>query len=73
MDIRYYGWIGGNGYNSMVKIQKEDGIWKAYVFNRPEKAFRPDDYYLKAMWDPGSEFEEISEDEAMSLIEGWSA
>jgi len=69
MDIKYYGWIYESGYGSVVKIVDRA---EAYVFNRKEKKFRRNDDWLKAMFDPGSEFEEIPKDKAMTLIEGWS-
>ena len=65
---RYYGWIGEHGYDSVVKITD---AFDAHVFNREKKDFIKNNYYLKARYDPGSEFEEISEEEALELIKGW--
>lgn len=65
--VKYYGWIGGNGYDGLVKIVDNS---EAYVFNKEKKDFHRSDEYLKAAFDPGSDFEEISEEEANDLIEG---
>lgn len=64
MATKYYGWLGQNGYNGLVKIKDNS---EAYVFNKKEKNFRRNDTYLKAAFDPGSEFEEISATEAAAL------
>ena len=67
MHEKYYGCLGVKGYNSVVKIV--DGC-EAYVYNRLYGAFRRNDDYLKAAYDPGSEYEEISKEEAEKIIEG---
>lgn len=64
MVTKYYGWLGPNGYNGLVKIK---GNSQAYVYNKTEKKFRRNDTYLKAAFDPGSDFEEISAKEAAAL------
>lgn len=65
MAIKYYGWLGLKGYNGLVKIKDNS---EAYVYNKKEKDFRRNDTYLKAAFDPGSEFEEISAKEAEALL-----
>ena len=67
--FKYYGWLGGAGYDSLVKIKDNS---EAYVFNREKKDFHRNDEFLKAAYDPGSDFEQISEDEANKLIGEWS-
>lgn len=62
---RYFGCIGAKGYNSVVKIV--DGC-EAYIYNRIAKGFKRNDDYLKALSDPGSEYEEISKKEADKII-----
>lgn len=66
MNEKYYGCFGSAGYNGVVKIV--DGC-EAYVYNRLYGAFRRNDDYLKAAYDPGSEYEEISKEEAEKIIE----
>lgn len=65
MANKYYGWLGSNGYDGLVKIV--NGA-EAHVFNKVDKDFHRNDEYLKAAYDPGSEFDEISEDEAKALM-----
>lgn len=67
MAEKYYGWLGASGYNGVVKIV---GLSEAYVFNKEQGDYRRDDEYLKAAFDPGSDFEEISKEEAEKIIEG---
>lgn len=62
---KFYGWIGSGGYKSLVKIKDNS---EAYVFNKAEKDFHRNDDFLKAAFDPGSDFEQISEAEAQDLI-----
>ena len=65
MTEKYYGCIGTNGYNSVVKIVDSS---EAYIYHRLYKAFRRNDDYLKAMFDPGSEFDEITKEKAEEII-----
>lgn len=65
MPEKYYGCIGTKGYNSVVKIV--DGC-EAYIYNRLYKEYRRNDDYLKAMYDPGSEYDEISKEKAAEII-----
>lgn len=64
METKYYGWIFGDEYGSVVKVVNKS---EAYVFNVREKDYHRNDKYLKAMFDPGSEFEEITESEAAEV------
>ena len=66
MSVKYFGWIGTGGYQNVVIVEN---MCEAKVFNKPKGEFRVDNYFLKAMWDPGSEFEEISEAEAKKIVE----
>lgn len=63
---KYYGWLGASGFDGVVKIIDNS---EAYVFNTKEKDYRRDDEFLKAAFDPGSDFEEISKEEAEKIIE----
>ena len=65
MADKYYGWLGAKGYDGLVKIKDHS---EAYVFNHEKKDFYRNDEYLKAAFDPGSDFEEISADEAKDLL-----
>ena len=65
MATKYYGWLGASGYNGLVKIKDN---CEALVFNKKEKKFHRNDDYLKAAFDPGSDFDEISEKEAAALL-----
>lgn len=65
MAEKYYGCIGLNRYNSVVKVV--DGC-EAYIYNRWEKEYYRNDYYLKAMYDPGSEYDEITKEKAEEII-----
>lgn len=66
MAEKYFGWIGSGGYKNVILV-KEGG--EAYFFNRAEKAFERNDEFAKAQWDPGSDFEEITKEEAEKVIE----
>lgn len=66
MNEKYYGWLGKGGYDGVVKIVDYS---EAYVFNKAKKDYRRDDEYLKAAFDPGSDFEEITKEEAEKIIE----
>lgn len=67
MKETYYGcWKGPDGYASVVKIV--DGC-EAYVYRVPEGKYVRNDDYLKAMYDPGSDFDEIAKEEAEAVIE----
>ena len=61
----YYGCLGIDTYDTVVMIVDEE----AYVYRVPEKMFRRDNYFLKAKYDLGSEFEPITEEEARTIIE----
>ena len=65
MADNYYGWLGEKGYDGLVMVTDQGA---AYVFNRPSNKFRRDDEFLKAKRDPGSEFEEITREEADALL-----
>ena len=67
MAERYFGWIGTGGYDGVVMIKNYS---EAYVMTNASKEFHRNDEFLKAMWNPGSEFEEISEAEAKKIIGG---
>ena len=69
MKERYYGWLGIRGYDGVVKVINN---CEAYVYNKRKKFFERDDDYLKAAFDPGSDFDEITKDEAMEIIGGLS-
>ena len=66
-ETRYFGCLGIKGYDSVVKIV--DGC-EAYIFNRILGDFKQNDDYLKAMYDPGSDYDEISEEKAKEIIRG---
>ncbi len=68
--VKYYGILAGGEINGIVKV--ENGI-KAYVFNLKKKEFVRDDYYLAAECNPGADYWDITEDEAMELIKELSA
>ena len=63
---KYYGWLGASGFDTVVKIKDYS---EAYVFNIKEKKYVRNDDYLKAAFDPGSEFEAITKEEAEAIIE----
>ena len=65
MEVKYYGCIGINGYNSVVKMVDAS---EAYIYNRLYKAFHRNDDYMKAMFDPGSEYDEITKEKAEEII-----
>jgi len=65
MEVQYYGCKGINGYNSVVKIVDAS---EAYIYNRLYKAFHRNDEYMKAMFDPGSEYDEITKEKAEEII-----
>lgn len=65
MAKEYYGWIGNGGYKNVIVIENQE----ACVFNRTKKAWETDNDFLKAKWDPGSEFEKISEGQAKQIME----
>jgi hypothetical protein len=66
MKVTYYGcWKREGRYGSVVKIV--DGC-EAYVYRVPEKKFVRNDEYLKAMWDPGSDFDEITKEEFDAIV-----
>lgn len=62
---RYYGCLGSRGYNSVVKILYGT---EAYIYNRLHKQYVRNDNYLKAMYEPDSEYEEISKEKAAEII-----
>ena len=64
--VKYYGWLGLDGYNGLVKVENNSA---AYIYDRKKKTFRRDDKYIKAAIDPGSEFDEISEKAAKDLMQ----
>ena len=66
MAEKYYGWLGASGYNGVVKVIDYS---EAYVFNKEMGDYRRDDEFMKAAIDPGSDFEEISKEEAEKIIE----
>lgn len=66
MSVKYFGWIGTGGYKNVVIVEN---MSEAKVFNRASGELVVKNEYLKAMWDPGSEFEEISEAEAKKILE----
>lgn len=66
MTEKYYGWLGASGFDGVVKIIDNS---EAYVFNNKEKDYHRNDEFLKAAFDPGSDFEEISKEEAEKIIE----
>lgn len=61
----YYGWLGIDKYDTVVQIVNN----MASVYRIADKMFRRDDYFLKAKYDPGSEYEPITEEEARIIIE----
>lgn len=65
MAEKYYGCIGIKGYNSVVKIVDSS---EAYIYNRLYKAYHRNDDYLKAMFNPGSEYDEITKEKAEEII-----
>lgn len=65
MAKEYYGWIGKGGYQNVIVIEGHE----ARVFNRTKKAWETDNEFLKAKWDPGSEFDQISAEEAKKIME----
>lgn len=67
MEEKYYGCIGIKGYNSVVKIIDS---CEAYIYNRWDKEYRRNDDYMKAMFDPGSEYDEITKEQADEIIRG---
>lgn len=64
MAEKYYGWIGSGGYKNVIIIENNE----ARVFNIPNHQWETDNYFLKAKWDPGSDFEEITKEEAEKII-----
>lgn len=64
--IKYYGILAAGEIDGLVKI--EDGI-EAYVFNQKKKKFVRDNYYLAAAYDPGTDFWDLTEEEAMEILE----
>ena len=66
MAVKYYGWIGAKGYNGVVKVKD---MSEAHILTKAHKEFHRNDEYLKAVWDPGSEFDEITEVEAKEIME----
>lgn len=65
MAVKYYGWLGVKGYNGLVKVVDNS---QAYVFDKKTKDFKRNDDYLKAAWDPSSDFDAISDKDAADLI-----
>lgn len=65
VSAKYYGWLGQGGYDGLVKI--ENGH-EAYVFRAAEGKFVRNDDYMKAKYDPGSDFEEITKEEADAIV-----
>lgn len=63
---KYYGWIGAGGYDGVVMVKNYS---EAYIMTRVHKEFHRNDEYVKAAFDPGSEFEEISKEEAEKIME----
>ena len=61
----YYGWLGIDKYDTVVKIVDEE----AYVYRVSDKRFVGNNEFLKAKYDPGSEYEPITEEEARTIIE----
>ena len=66
MAVKYYGCLGKGGFNGVVKIENYS---EAYVFNKGKKEFVRNDEYMKAAFNPGSEFEAITEEEANAIVE----
>ena len=64
MAKEYFGWIGRGGYKNVVIIENGE----ACVFNVPDKKWEKNNEFLKAKWDPGSDFEEITREEADKVI-----
>lgn len=65
MAKKYFGWVGKGGYKNVVIIENHE----ARVFNIPNQEWETDNEFLKAMWDPGSEFDEITEAMANEILE----
>lgn len=65
MNAEYYGWLGAKGYDTVIKIEDYD----AYVYRTVEQKFVKNNDFLKAKWDPGSEFEAITKKEADKVID----
>ena len=65
MAKKYYGWIGTGGYKNVVIVED---LSEARVFNKVTGEFEVDNEFLKAAWDPGSDFEEITEAEAQKIM-----
>jgi len=65
MAEKYFGWIGTGGYKNVVIVTD---LSEAKVFNKAKGEFEVDNEFLKAAWDPGSDFEEISKAEADKII-----
>lgn len=65
MAEKYFGWIGSGGYDGVVLIKDYS---EAYILTSEHKEFHRNDEYLKAAWDPGSEFDEITKEEADKII-----
>lgn len=62
---KYYGWAVSGGYGCVVKIVDR---CEAYIFSKTSGEFRRDDEYLKAAFDPGSDFDEITKEEAAKIV-----
>lgn len=65
MSEKYFGWVSRGGYSNVVIIKN---LCEAHVFNKRINDFEIDNYYLKAAWDPGSEFDEITKEQADEII-----
>ena len=65
MNAEYYGWLGAKGYDTVIKIEDYD----AYVYRTVEQKFVKNNDFLKAKWDPGSEFEANTKKEADKIID----
>ena len=60
MNAEYYGWLGAKGYDTDIKIEDYRTVEQKFVKNND---------FLKAKWDPGSEFEAITKKEADKIID----
>ena len=63
--IRYFGILGADDYIGIVKIIDRS---EAYIYHLKKKKYIRNDNYLNALFDPGTDYEEVTEEEANDIL-----
>lgn len=66
MGVEYFAWLGlGTLPDSVIIVNEHD---ETFVFDIRKQVFERDDYFLKAKYDPGSDYKQITKEKAAEIL-----